>query len=126
MSEATPQSSEAGTIRRIQTQDGVSFEKIPETAPTGQAYVEPEKAKTRRELELETGRKHVAAAAELIKNRPPRIISEAERRAQPSNVPVFRPNSLHSDRVASQNGQPVSQQLGALMRKVGGNVKAAE
>ena len=109
-----------GTRKIVQDAAGVHFEDVPQKEQTGTAYIEPEKAKTRRDLELELGKKRVAAAAELIKNRPPRIISEAERKAQGSNTPIFRPNSLYNDRVTGVNGNPVSQHVGALMRKVGG------
>jgi len=109
-------------FKAIQDENGIRFEKVvhTNTEPVGVAYVEPEKAKTRRELELEEGRKRVAAAAKEIANRPPRIISDAEKQAQGTNVPVFRPNNVYADRVISHNGRPVSQTTGALMRRVGG------
>ena len=108
-----------GAFRAVQDAEGVHFEKRPDPVKTGTAYVEPEKAKTRRELELQAGRRRIAEAAEEMKHRPPRVISEAEARAQPTNTPIFRPNSLYADRVASTNGMPVNQALGALMRRVG-------
>jgi len=108
------QSSEAGTIRRVQTPEGVTFAPIPQVEPAGQAYVETQKAKTRRDLEMEAGRARVAHNAELVKNRPPRVISEKEARSQGTSTPVFRPNMKGLDR--TQSG------LGPLLRKVGSNV----
>lgn len=117
---------EEGAFRRVITPNGVGFKKIDQPAATGQAYVETERAKTKRELEMEIGAKRVAQVAEQNKNRPPRQISEAERRAQPTNTPVFRPNSVYADRINRQSGQPVDQALGAMMRRVGGNVPKPE
>jgi len=108
-----------GTMSLVQTPEGMRFEPIVKPEPTGQAYVEPEKAKTRRDLEMEAGRKRVAEATELVKNRPPRIVSDAEKRAQGTNTPIFRPNTVHADRVVQHNGAPVSQAVGAVMRRVG-------
>jgi hypothetical protein len=126
MTDPTPQSSEPGTDRLVQTAEGIRFEHIEQPAPTGQAYVEPARAKTRREQELEAGRLRVAQVAKEQALRPPRIKSEKELMAEGHNVPVFRPNMLQADRVISHNGAPVSQQLGALMRRVGSKVSAPE
>lgn len=120
------QSKEAGTVRLVPTSEGIRFETIvKEPTPPGQAYVETAKAKSRRELELEAGQKRVADAAREQANRPPRIISDAEKRATGQNTAVFRPNMIHADRVIGHNGAPVSQQLGALMRRVGSAPAAA-
>jgi hypothetical protein len=117
---------EQGTVTMTQTPEGIRFEKAPAPAPTGQAYVETARAKTTRELELEAGRKRVADAAALAASRKPIVKSDAELRAEGYNVAVFRHNMLHADRVTGNNGSPVSQQLGALLRKVGTKVKAPE
>jgi hypothetical protein len=122
MSEEAKQSEEAGTFRRVITDEGVKFEEIHKPPATGVAYVEPEKAKTRRDLELEAGKRRVAENAELIKNRPPRIISEAEKRAQGSSVPVFRPNQAWADRAIVNNQR--STVMPELLRRVGGNAAA--
>ena len=122
MSQETRQQEELqpveGGFRVVQDETGVHFEKRVEPEKTGTAYIEPEKAKTRRDQEIEAGRARVAAAAERVKNRPPLVISENERRAQGQTVSLFRPNMSASDRM---NGG-----LGPLMRKVGGNVKVPE
>lgn len=112
--EAPEQSSEPGTFQRVQTPEGMTFKEIPAAPVTGTAYVEPEKAKTRRELELEAGKARVAENQKLVAERPPMRISQQERQAQGSNVPVFRPNMLNVDR--SSTG------LGPMMRKVGSKV----
>lgn len=106
-------------INVVPTDTGVRFERTAEPEPTGQAYVQPQRAKTTRELEMEAGARRVAVNAEQVKNRPPRIISDKERQAEGFNTAVFRPNSLHADRVIGNNGSAVSQHLGAMMRKVG-------
>ncbi len=116
-----PEVSDEGAFEAIVTPTSVDYVKKPEPEKTGQAYVETPRAKTTRELEMEAGKRRVEEAQRLNATRPPRIIGEAERRAQGYNVEVFRPNMVHADRVTSVNGSPVSQQLGALMRKVGGN-----
>ena len=116
MPEEAQQSDEVGTFRRVVTPTSVSFEEIPKPAPTGQASVETAKSKSRRDLELEAGAKRVAENAALLKNRPPRVVSETERRSQGSSVPVFRPNMTASDNMTKG--------LGPLLRKVGGNVAA--
>jgi len=116
-----PEVSDEGAFEALQTPTSIEYVKKPEPEPTGQAYVEPERAKTTRELEIEAGKKRVAQAQRDMANRPPRIISEAERRAQGYNVEVFRPNMVTADRVTSVNGMAVNQQLGALMRRVGSN-----
>lgn len=106
-------------IHVVPTDTGVRFERAAEPAPSGQAYVEQPRARSTREMEIEAGKRRVAIAAEQVKNRPPRVISDRERQAQGYNTSVFRPNQLHADRVIGHNGAAVSQQLGALMRKVG-------
>jgi hypothetical protein len=98
----------------------VTFEKIETPKPAGQAFVMPERAKTTRDLEMEAGARRVAAAKERNKNLPPRVIPDAERRAESINTSVFRPNSAYADRATRHDGSPVSQHLGSLMRKVGG------
>src|SRR5208282_299290 len=105
MSEEAQQSEEAGTFRRVITPTSVSFEEIPKPVSTGQAMVETAKSKSKRDLELEAGAKRVAEHAEFVRNRPPRIISEAERLAQGSSVPVFRPNMPASDNMTKGLGQ---------------------
>jgi hypothetical protein len=114
-------SSDEGTFTMVQTPTSVTYEKKPEVAPTGQAYIEPARAKNTRELEMAAGAARVAKIREELKTRPPRIISDAEKRATGSSVEVFRPNDARADRVISHDGAPVSQQLGALMRRVAGN-----
>lgn len=109
------QSSEPGTFERIQDKSGMHFKEVESPPKTGQAYIEPERAKTKRELELEAGKKRVADNATLIANRPPRIISDKERMATGQNVPVFRPAMLGVDRMSSG--------LGPALRKVGSAVK---
>lgn len=116
-----PEVSDEGDFEAVVTKHSVEYRKKPEPEKTGEAYVETPRAKTTRELEMEAGRKCVERAARDAANRPPRIISEAEKRAQGFNTEVFRPASVYADRVTSVNGMPVSQQLGALMRKVGSN-----
>jgi hypothetical protein len=116
-----PEVSDEGAYEAIVTPTSVDYVKKPEPEKTGQAYVEPARAKTTRELEIEAGKRRVEQCAREMANRPPRIISEAERRAQGFNVEVFRPNTVYADRVTSVNGMPVNQQLGALMRRVGSN-----
>jgi hypothetical protein len=111
------QSSEPDTVRMIQTPDGMRFEKNePAPASQGTAYIEPEKARNRRELELEAGRKRVAENAAIVAARPPRAISEKELRSQGRSVPVFRPGQAHADRMNTG--------LGPLLRKVGTHVQA--
>ena len=103
----------SGAFSIVQDTKGVHFEKNPVVEPTGSASgPEPDKMKSKRDLEMEMGKRRVAEAAKEIANRPPRIISEAERKATGTNVPLFRPNMLGIDRVNSG--------LGPLMRKVGG------
>jgi hypothetical protein len=116
-----PEVSDEGAFEALQTLTSIEYVKKPEPPPTGQAYVATARAMTTRELEMEAGKKRVAQAQRDIANRPPRIISEAERRAQGFNVEVFRPNTVYADRTTSVNGMPVNQQLGALMRRVGSN-----
>lgn len=117
-----PEVSNEGAFEAIVTPTSVDYIKKPEPEKTGQAYVETQRAKTTRELEMEAGRKRIEQAQHDMRTRPPRVISEAEKKAQGFNVEVFRPNSVHSDRVVSHNGLRVDQSLGALMRKVGGSV----
>lgn len=102
-----------GQFKAVADETGIHFEKREEAASTGVAYIEPERAKTKRELELETGRKRVALVAEQMRHRPPRVISEAEARAQGRSTPVFRPG-MPLDRLNTG--------LGPLLRKVGSNV----
>eukprot|EP00919_Chromeraceae_sp_WS-2016_P030223 GHVR01071767.1.p3 GENE.GHVR01071767.1~~GHVR01071767.1.p3 ORF type:complete len:121 (-),score=10.58 GHVR01071767.1:1074-1436(-) len=116
-----PEVSDEGAFEAIVTPTSVDYVKKPEPDKTGQAYVETPRAKTTRELEMKAGKRRVEEAQRMNANRPPRVISEAERRAQGFNVEVFRPNTVYADRVTSVNGSPVNQQLGALMRKVGGS-----
>lgn len=106
-----------GEFKAIADDTGIHFEKRPEPVATGQAYVETPRAKSRRELELEAGRQRVAVAAEQVRNRPPRIIPEAEQRAQGQNTSVFRPG-MSLDRLNTG--------LGPLLRKVGANVPAPQ
>jgi hypothetical protein len=115
----TPQSSEPGTVQIVQTPEGVRFENIEKPASTGQAYVEPPKAKTKREIEMEAGRLRVEQAQHELRTRPPRIKSQQEIMAEGTSVPVFRPNSVYADRVTGNNGAGISQEIGALMRRVG-------
>jgi hypothetical protein len=119
MGETEQAPAEEGSFRRQQDAEGVRYETIEKPAATGVAYVDTPKAKYRRDKEMEAGKKRVAEAAELNAKRPPVIKSEAERRAEGYNTSVFRPNSLHADRTIKFNGVPVSQGLGALMRRVG-------
>jgi hypothetical protein len=121
-----PEVSDEGAFAVLQTPHSVEYVKKPEPEKTGQAFVEPQRSKTTRELEMEAGRKRVEEQARLNANRPPRIISEAERRAQGYNVEVFRPNSVYADRTTRVDGAQVNQQLGALMRRVGSNTPAAK
>ena len=105
-----------GTQKLVQTEGGIRFEAVKQPEPTGQAYVMPDKAMTKRDQEIEAGRKRVAAAAALNASRPPRVRSEAEIRAEGQNVPVFRPNMPSLDRLNTG--------LGPLMRRVGAKVQA--
>lgn len=107
-------------VTATQTPDGVEFHKIDAPAPQGQAFVPTERTLTQRELEMAAGARRVAAAKFAEQHRPPRIKSENELRAEGSTVQVFRPNSVYADRVVGHNGGAVSQQLGAMMRRVGG------
>lgn len=113
------QKSEA--VQVIPTETGVRFEPAAvQEKPPGLAVVQSARARTTREQELAAGAARVAHFQELEKNRPPRIIPDKERKAEGFSTSVFRPNSVYADRLTGSNGMPVSQQLGALMRKVGG------
>ena len=105
-----------GTTKLIQTPEGIRFEKIEQPEATGHAYVATERATTKRDQEIEAGRKRVAEAAALAASRPPRDRSEAEIRAEGQNVPVIRPNMPSLDRLNTG--------LGPLMRRVGAKVQA--
>jgi len=88
----------------------VHYKKELEPAKTGVAYVEPERAKTTRELEMEAGRKRVEFNKLQMANRPPRIISDKEKQAEGVTTTVFRPNFANADRLSTG--------LGPLMRRV--------
>ena len=67
-----------GTTKLIQTPEGIRFEKIEQPEATGHAYVATERATTKRDQEIEAGRKRVAEAAALAaseKNYPSQIRS---------------------------------------------------
>jgi hypothetical protein len=108
----TDQVEVAGAFKVVQDAQGVRYEKQPEVLvdPSRHAYVEPPAAKSRRELEMEAGKRRVAEITKQLANHPPVKRSEAELRAQGTSTPVFRPNGMGLDRL--QSG------LGPLMRKV--------
>lgn len=124
MPDATEINPAEGEFKATQTAHSITFEKKPVQEQTGQASITTDKMASRRELEMAAGRKRIELAQQEMINRPPRVKSEAEIRAEGSNTPIFRPNSALADRITRHNGMPVSQQVGALMRKVSG--KGAE
>lgn len=46
------------------------------------------------DMEMEAGRRRVAMAAEQLANRPPVVLSEAEKKAMGTNTPVYRPGNF--------------------------------
>ncbi len=98
-------------VRVVATPTGVKFEPTEVLKPSGVAYVETAKAKTKRDLEMEAGAARVARAAEEQARRPPRIISEAERRAEGTNVPLLRPG-IALDRMQTGLGPLIMRKLG--------------
>jgi hypothetical protein len=117
--------SNEGEFKMVHNGKSVEFEKIEHAAPQGQAMVPTERAQATRELEMAAGAKRVEQARLQQANRPPVVRSEAELKAEGTTTPVFRHNSPHADRVVTSNNQPISQQLGTLLRnKVGSSHNA--
>lgn len=82
---------------KVTSRDGL-IELLSKNQAPVEAYKPPpmtDRQKAQLQLEQEAGAARVRAHAEQMKHRPPVVISEAEKKAQGSNVPVFRPGDFN-------------------------------